>query len=585
MDASPPSSPTNLNQTTTTTTTDLLDQSLNVSTNTTNSSTPQLTSLDLSDQQSTTTTTLLSNPTINNAALGQPTVVMMPPNTPNTPQGGAANYYFNPTSVNNTINQPQFNQPQFKLALAPDGTVILQQAVPTFAQPLNPTAAQSTQQTTVQSSNTTNFVDTSKVVDSCNSGSSQPSPDSTTPTLDSAITTTSCSSLSASTSTITFTTNSASTNSNSQLGSIKLTDSMSLTIQNNGQTIKDDNILKSQSTTSTTPANNKSKSRAKKTTTKKQQASKTTNINSTATSIQQQPTQQLITIPIQTSLNSSMNSVMPNTGTMILGDNNLIKKNDSGILVLNSTPNNATANQTTSVPMATHIDQNGVPVVQISLNNQEFLERLDTTVKSLSSTKNLTQEQETLLQELKSMQMKMLQAKTNTSESGDGNIILTTQPILSQPPQQTIPNLTANKSSSSLNSNTKLTKDIVNSTNSNIKTSNTQIITITTAGKPLDTTKKLGMPNDKQTTSVIQTQPTQIIFQSAPTSSIKPMEAQDPALTTNTFEGQKIKFLTATNQANQATTPQPGTTFQLGNQFFTITTAGKPPIQNQLVSI
>lgn len=589
---SPPSSP--ITQANTQDLINTADQSLNTSTNTNSSSTPQLTTLNV-DQQ----TTLLNNS--NNSSNNQPTMIMT--NTSGVQGVPGANYFLSTPSLNTSTTQtvnngtlnPTPQAPQYKLAVAPDGSYILQ-TVPTFAQPLT------TNNQLVQSNlnSTSKFVDTSK--DSLNSGS-QPSPDSTTPTLDASSTPTSCGSLTVTTSTISFTTNqntTTSTNiSNSQLGSIKLSDSISMTVQpNNGD--KTFNNTKTPVTTikcistPTTPASNKkTNNKGKKTAAnKKQQATKTDN-NQVNTQIQQ-PTQQLITIPIQTTnLNSSINSsaVLPNqTNTVIqIGDNNLVKKSENqNILVLNSAPPNTVQ---TTAPTALNQPQ---PVVQISLNNQEFLDRLETQIKSLSAIKTPTQDQETLLQELISLQKKMLQAKNSgDNSSGDGNIILTSQPLISQ--QQTsldkLPNPTM------ITSMNKLTKD--NNPNNN----SAPIITFNFKPMEQQGVKKLDQSINKQSTAtVIQSQPTQIFIQTSPTTTnttnltlnTGANQTSDPSSTTananlsNTFEGQKIKINLTTNSNlttavnNQSTAqPQPGTTFQLGNQFFTITAPGaKVPLQN-----
>ena len=600
--SSPPLSPSQQ-----TTTTDLIDQS-----STTTNTTTNLTNTDLNDSQQQ-QSNLLNSSTNSTTLGGQPTMVMMPPPPSNpTPMSGQTNttsYYYNPmgqqltgmanTAPVNTVNtMGTMNQTQFKLAVAPDGSLIL--TSPTFAQPMTAQQLATTQQTVQSSSLSTKFVDTSK--DSCGSGSSQPSPDSTTPTLDSASTPTSCSSLTSPT--ITFTTNTSTNSSglaasnNTQLGSIKLSDSFTV-----AQPL-DDSLNKSQTTT----AKKRSRSRKKKPPPKTDDLNASNIVSNTSLSAPSTGLQstgpQLISIPIQTGLNSSniMNSVIPNNSTnttviQIAGDGSNLIGNNSLLSNINSL-NSMNGGQIKILNASGSMQPGSVnpPLVQISLNNQEFLDRLETQVKTLTAVKNPTQEQATLLQELIGLKTKMLEAKSNAGDSGsgEGNIILTSQPLISQP--STSP---TNKLAGGITN--QLTKD-------DVKTSTvggTQIFTIKSLS---DQGNKLSINSTSldQNKSSLTNTPQHFIIQSTPTSqssvnsSASSMATSanhqlqlinsDPAQTTNTFESQKIKLLTPANtsQPSMTTTtvtsqPTATTTFQLGNQFFTITTAGKPPlVGNQL---
>lgn len=615
LGGSPPLSPLSSQQTTTTTTTtaDLLDQSA-TTTNLTN------TTLDLNDPQQQQSTLL--NSSSNSATIGgQPTMVMMPPPSGQTAMPGQTNttsYYYNPmnqqltgmanTAPVNTVNtMSTINQPQFKLAVAPDGSLILQ-TTPTFAQPMSAQQLATTQQTVQSSSLSTKFVDTSK--DSCGSGSSQPSPDSTTPTLDSASTPTSCSSHSLTTSTITFATNTSTnsggltvSNNSSQLGSIKLADSFTVV----PQPLNDDSLNRSQTNTTTSSASSKKRSRSRK---KKPPPTTTdANASSTVSSISNNLSapsggQQLITIPIQTGLNSMnsmnssniMNSVIPNANSnttviQIAGSDGSNLIGNSSLLGNIGGLNSINGGQIKILNATGGMQSNTVnpPQFQISLNNQEFLDRLETQVKTLSAVKNPNPEQATLLQELIGLKNKMLEAKSSESGGGEGNIILTSQPLLSQPSTSPTSNLAG--------SNNKLTKD-------DVKTSSaggTQIFTIKSLADQQGNKLSISGTSLDQTKSSLTNTPQHFIIQSTPTSTIKTMTDQssvnspginsmatsanhqlqlinsDPAQTTNTFESQKMKLLTPANtsQTSMTTTtvtPQPTgtTTFQLGNQLFTM---------------
>lgn len=114
-----------------------------------------------------------------------------------------------------------------------------------------------------------------------------------------------------------------------------------------------------------------------------------------------------------------------------------------------STTTTCTPSLTTQVSVPTLVEQNGYQFVQISLHNHEFIERLETQIKKLSALKSPRDEQKQLLHELLNLQKKMSDAKSQpqNSNSGDGKVILTSispsnqaELLLSQAQQPQDPN-------------------------------------------------------------------------------------------------------------------------------------------------
>uniref|UniRef100_T1KJY8 GLTSCR protein conserved domain-containing protein n=1 Tax=Tetranychus urticae TaxID=32264 RepID=T1KJY8_TETUR len=112
--------------------------------------------------------------------------------------------------------------------------------------------------------------------------------------------------------------------------------------------------------------------------------------------------------------------------------------NNSASPLTNSIPSLSSGQQMSSVSSLsssaapTLVDQNGFQFVQISLNNQEFIERLEAQIKNLRALKSPKEDQKKLLQELLSLQKRMSEAKIQPQSSmyGESKVILTS---LSQP--------------------------------------------------------------------------------------------------------------------------------------------------------
>ena len=564
--------------------------------------------------------------------MGQQTVLM----TTGGSNGTTAGYYLAPA--------PPPPQPQFKIAFGADGNV--------FLQPVNPFPQTATGLSSTMGGQTIKLGDSITLKDG--SGSSQPSPDSTTPTLDSLLP---CangmigSSLALSTPTITFSTSTPGIGGGSgkfiEGSAIKLTDSISLTIQNSTPSnVLDERrafgSLQNNNMTTVTPVGVKPETKRGKT---KREPRKTARKGTAASNAQlqqqQQQQQQLITIPIQTNLGSTtITPVLSNTPTTAsgmqsaaaviqIGDhsgslkgsmNGSLKKiepNSTGnMILLKST--GSTLSATTSAAAATAVagvgsgemenHQNPFPVVQISLNNKEFCERLETQIKTLSQVKTPSAQQKTLLQELVSLQKTMQDAKQQSGDGGcnkDTKIILTSQPLMSSsststmggcvgsnsslapsvPTEITIQSKPSSASSSSSGSaNTQLLTPIKPLKES--MPSNTQIITITS--KPLDSCAA----GSTQTKSdpLGPGQPTQLIIQSSGPTIKNECTTLNGNVDPLANESNNFKLLAGNNHNtscgsiggnnNLIYAASQGTTFQVGNQIITITT----PSSSQSVS-
>ena len=411
--------------------------------------------------------------------------------------------------------------PQLRLALGPDGSVILQphNITTNAVQP-------QIQSQFISNSNNLKYSDPSK--DSSGLGSSQPSPDSTTPSIDSASTT---STTNSSTSTTTTTSTAPTV--------IGQNTSALLDQLNTGPAVKVPDLVASLGLTnsSTTPMTTSEET--------KPMATPTTLIPLTVQSINkslEQQKQTILTIPVQNGdsvvpnvSNGSSNAVIrigscdsiPTslvlTPTTVFTSPPKTQTTDSlsAALPLNTTTttNNNGVNETAT----TVIEQNGVPMIQVSPNNQEFLQRLETQLKSLSSLKSPTNIQKELLQELLSLKQKMNEArhmKNNTCE--DQKVVLNTTSSINVSPQTQ------------------------------------QLLQSSTA------TSAQSQPNQSQVE--IQTQ------QTPQNVHLVNLLKQTPLQTS-----QQIRLVTS----SASTSPANGTaTIQVGNQLITFTTPAKQQIQN-----
>lgn len=322
------------------------------------------------------------------APLSQPTVLMVP-NGPNQPP----NIVLAQSAVTPTT------PPQLRLALGPDGSVILQQNIPTNA------IQQQIQSQFISNSNNLKYSDPLK---DSGLGSSQPSPDSTTPTIDSTTTTSSTTITTTSTSTSTMSATPVSCQNTSAL----------LEQLSTGPAVKVPDIVASLALSSgSTTASEESKPITSQT------ALIPLTVQNINNSLEQQK-QTVLTIPVQsrdtTVSNGSSNAVirigscdsiptslvLTTTPTTVFTSPPKTRTADSSIG--SNAPNTVT---NASVNGTAVIDQNGVPMVQVSPNNQEFLQRLESQIKNLSALKSPNDQEKELLKELLSLQHKMNQAR------------------------------------------------------------------------------------------------------------------------------------------------------------------------------
>jgi hypothetical protein len=458
---------------------------------------------------------------------------------------------------------------QLKLAFAPDGSVILQ-PVTSYGQ----TASGLTGALNATSQGI-KIGDSITLRDTSGASSSQPSPDSTTPTLDAILPGAShngATSISLSTPTISFSTSSLGTPAGKFMegSAIKLTDSISLTIQNSTGPM-DDHRQYQQNSTTLIPVGVKSETKKGKA---KKETKKTPRKGSAAAAAAAAAAanQQLITIPIQTNLGSTtITPVMSNTNVsqpavIQIGEssslkstlNGQMKKNEptSNMLLLSSNSSLLGGNDSNSTTVNSMNNSSETPVVQISLNNQELYERLETQIKSLSQLKTPTAQQRNLLQELVELQRTMQSAKQQSGEgqSIDTNFILTSQPLLPQSTgtMQSKPEITIQ--SKPLTSNTQLLTPLKSK-----ESSNTQIITITS--KPLESSTNC---KADQGCASIKTEV-----------GITSNSSSDHSNESNNF-----KLLSGNCSNTQLSGSSQGTTIQVGNQIITITTPSTPVANN-----
>ena len=540
--------------------------------------TPSLPHTDLTSQNTFTTMTATALPPQTSPGnVQQPTELMM-----SSQSNQGSNILFTPSSGLSSANTPQL-----RLSLAPDGSVILQPNLTTSLGATN-NIIHNNQQLTDQlgsqdsspalsSLTTTKFIDNLK--DSCGPGSSQPSPDSTTPTLDASTPTSTVTLPSISLTTVKapspvlnamtttqLATNTNANNSNSKTAAIlqhlnsghviKTSDSnTSVTIHPIMATnIKEE--IKTQSpfiplTVQNINSTNESSNEQNEIIIKQEHQiemdslnSKSMNDNSLNSSINSSATAVI-------SMNSCDNLVQTSNHPVLLTNTPLISQDESSKFGLPSSTTctpiyNTSLGPSKGLPVTTPpvVDQNGVPVVQISLNNQEFIERLESQVKSLSALKSPTNQQKQLLQELLSLQKKMLDAKVSpqSHNSSDGKVILTNQPEqlvrAQQQLQQQIQQQSSSQSSffQSTQSNFNLNgngSNVANSSHGNLSASNQA-----NGGSNLHLLNLL-----------------------------KPNQVN---------QGTQLRLITP---ANANSNLNGSTTFQVGNQLITITTSAKAQVQ------
>jgi hypothetical protein len=352
--------------------------------------------------------------------------VLMVPSGPNQ----APNLVLTQTPVTPTA------PPQLRLALGPDGSVILHPHIATNA---NNLLQQQIQSQYVSNSRTYN----ESLKDTSGLGSSQPSPDSTTPSIDSTSTTPS-----------TVTVSQQNTTTTSTAPTIQTQNTSALLEQlNTAPAVKVPDLVASLALQhgSASNANNATEE------SKPQQTAliplTVQNINNNVVEQQQKPT--ILTIPVQNGENSVSNVssnavirignccdtiptslVLTTTPTTVFASPS--KGPTTGTITVLSPSNgtNHTNNSSVSGTATTVIDQNGVPMIQVSPNNQEFLQRLETQLKSLLALKSPTNQQKELLQELLSLQQKMIQARVQSQNaSEDQKVVLTTANQINLSPQ------------------------------------------------------------------------------------------------------------------------------------------------------
>ena len=359
----------------------------------------------------------------------QQTVLMLP-SGPNQP----------PNIVLTQNGVTQAAPPQLRLALGPDGSVILQPHITNAVPP-------QIQSQFISNSNNLKYSDSLK--DSSGLGSSQPSPDSTTPSIDSAATTSTTSSGTTTTTTTTGQNTSALLDQLNTGPAVKVPDLVASLGLSNGSstpmtTSEETKPLVSQLTPQMTS----------------QMTSQTTLIPLTVQSINkslEQQKQTILTIPVQNGdnvvpnvSNGSSNAVirigscdsiptslvLTTTPTTVFTSPPKAQTIDmlSGTLPLNNSSNNNTNSVGVNGTATTVIEQNGVPMVQVSPNNQEFLQRLETQLKSLSSLKSPTNQQKELLQEMLSLKQKMNEAR-HLKTNEDQKVVFTTNSSITVSPQ------------------------------------------------------------------------------------------------------------------------------------------------------
>ena len=396
-----------------------------------------------------------SAPSLNLAELLKETGILpdsSPPTSPVNNSTDISSVNINDNSVHANTAQPTVlmvqNQPnilltqspaapnttaQIRLALAPDGmcSVILQ-----------PTIAPNIQCQSIQNTKSLNDLKDNGL------GSSQPSPDSTTPTLDAAST----NSTASTTQTITTTTTSTAIQSQQQTSNSALLDQL-----NTAPAIKVPDLVASIALQNGPKPNEENKASLQQTllplTLQNINNSNSNTTNNGGCEIQQ-PRQTILTIPVANGDNAAVNTssnaavirigncdtlptslVLTTPPTSVFASPTKQPIGNAGAITVLSPSNNINNNNGTAVPSSngnstTVIDHNGVPMIQVSPNNQEFLQRLDTQLKGLLALKTPTQQQKDLLNELLALQQKMLQARQsqNNSET-EQKVVLTTPQV------------------------------------------------------------------------------------------------------------------------------------------------------------
>ncbi|XP_054161550.1 mucin-2-like [Oppia nitens] len=348
--------------------------------------------------------------------------VLMVPNGPNQPP----NIVLTQNPVAPTA------PPQLRLALGPDGSVILQPHITANTGGLGPQL----QSQFITNSNNLKFNDSSK--DTSGLSSSQPSPDSTTPSIDATSSPSTTTTVSQTTTTSTLT---APTLTSQSTGTSALLDQL-----NTGPAVKVPDLVASLALSqgsAGTGTTNTTGDDLKPTIPSQQTALIPLTVQNLNNNLDQQK-QQLLSIPVQ--------SGDCNTQNVSNGSSNAVIRIGScdtmpPTLVFTTTPTTVFASppktQTTGPTMATVvspvcstnstscstgtitgttatvIDQNGVPMVQVSPNNQEFLQRLESQLKNLLVLKSPTPQQKELLQELLTLKQKMNIARNQKTSPED----------------------------------------------------------------------------------------------------------------------------------------------------------------------
>ncbi|XP_074599766.1 uncharacterized protein LOC141854109 [Brevipalpus obovatus] len=533
-DSSPPQSPSSLGNSTSRQT-PLFSDNSDLTTSLSQAESNQPVTL-TSTPNSSSSSTLLNVQTSVVNTTQQPTVVMVP---------SFSNHQESNILLTSATGPTSGAPPQLRLSLGPDGSIFLQPNIQPAPINNNSSKPNSNNQTSSSNINTTNSITTSVVNSSTNNnqgatiqdpaasltsissskfmdslkdtngpGLSQPSPDSTTPTLDASTPTSTATSLStpptSSTSSNTSTSSTTSSTTNSfasaspSITPIAVSPSLTpiassptiLTSNNNnnsklttqqtlmqhlnaGSTMKVGDSMTSMTITPIMgpPIREDLKSQSPFIPLMMQQGSDSgSKDNSNRVTVkqehrsEQETRTEIVSVSFPQLLHPSSSSISTSSASLISINNcdNLVQNSSMPVLLANTplilqedgklstttTPNQnsflshslttnprsqiltptssststtCTPSLTTQASAPTLVEQNGYQFVQISLNNQEFIERLETQIKKLSALRSPRDEQKQLLHELLNLQKKMSEAKTQpqNSNSGNGKVILT----------------------------------------------------------------------------------------------------------------------------------------------------------------
>ena len=313
-------------------------------------------------------------------------------------------FMMNPSTGGNIVLTPGLQQhqmgPQLRLSLTPDGSVVIQQNV---QQAFMPTVPGLIDASSVNNNNGSQ----SKLLDSVKD-SSQPSPDSTTPTLDAV----------------------APVVSSQSTSSSSVKSALVEHLNNKANTCS--------------PKATSVKKETKKTTKKspkKESSIESVKIKTEPISVPASIASNILGTPSSVSASASTTSLTPNvsspTAVIRIGNcDNLIQASTLPVLLTKD-----------SSPKKENESEGKVPVVQISLDDHEFAGRLETHVKNLMAVETPTQEQNNLLRELQTLQKTMSDARSknavctstvtpSTSSATEGMKVLIAVPPRIQEPLQ-----------------------------------------------------------------------------------------------------------------------------------------------------